>query len=199
DVYDFLEFQLPEARVAWEQTDSTHKLTVPLRLAQGGGTDVPELWVLKHNAIRQLDELVGGADERLHSRLAFAVATPDGADEPTVVLRVRPGKHPGRQPPSLVLTDALACRAYLRLPNLFVPCGRRLRPPLRRDRIRQLLAPDPNVVTWLEPAGEGAFVPASLPEGSFRPLEDWVEFILDRDRQALAAWVGANQFDFDAF
>src|SRR5262249_20934787 len=62
-----------------------------------------------------------------------------------------------------------------------------------------LLADNPDVVTWLHPHGDGSFTPESLPEGVFRPLTDWVEYVLDHDRAALQAWVQSHQFDFEPF
>jgi hypothetical protein len=200
DVYEFLDFALPQAPVEWEEVDSGERLTVPLRLAAGGGSDAPEFWVLRRDAVRQLDELVSASNDRLLTRLAFAVAE-NGSGEPTVVVRVRPGRQSAKlAPPPLVFTDAEGYRPYLRLPNLFVPVGQRIRPPLRRDAVRKLLADDPARVTWLAAGGDGGlFTPESLPESAFRPLEDWVDYVLDRDRKALTAWVGAAEFDFDAF
>jgi hypothetical protein len=193
DVYEVLEFTLPVEPMAWADAPPTEKLVVPLRLAPGAGTDPAELWVLRGESIEQLDSLVRDADDRLLARLSFAVGVVAG--ERVAVLRARPGKG---GPPVLVL-DALACRPFLRLPNLFLPVGRLLRPPLRRDAVRQLLADDPDRVTWLVPQGDGTFVPQSLPDAAFRPLADWVEYVIDRDADALAAWVKATRFDFGRF
>ena len=41
--------------------------------------------------------------------------------------------------------------------------------------------------------------PHSLPEDAFRPLADWVDYVLDHESQALRAWVQAAQFDFEGF
>ena len=56
-------------------------MTVPLRLTAGNAADVPELWVLRDDAVEPLDALVRDADDRLTQRLMFAVATdPNGRD-----------------------------------------------------------------------------------------------------------------------
>src|SRR5207249_7485994 len=136
DIYDVLEFALPGGVRAWADAPPAGRLTVPLRLAPGG-TEPAELWVLPGDALDRLDALVRDADERLLQRLAFAVGEHDGRH--VAVLRTRPGKG---DPPVVVLEGALACRSYLRLPNLFLPVGTRLRPPLRRDAVRRLLADD---------------------------------------------------------
>jgi hypothetical protein len=127
-------------------------------------------------------------------RLAFAVGEKGG--QTTIVLRVRQSKL---APPELVL-KAQGYKHYLKLPNLFLPVGTRLHPPLRRDVVRKLLADDTSQVTWLTPAGDnGSFTPEGLPEDAFRPLWDWIDYVLDRDKEALQAWVQAAQFDFEPF
>src|SRR5262249_2663752 len=56
-----------------------------------------------------------------------------------------------------------------------------------------------NQVVWLHPGEKGAFTPESLPEDSFRPLWDWIDYVLDHEKEPLAAWVQATQFDFEPF
>src|SRR5262249_2736348 len=128
-------------------------------------------------------------------RLIFAVGEHEG--KPIIVLRVRPSKQP---PPQLVL-EAEAYEPYLKLDNLFVPVGTRIHPALRREAIRRLLADDQSQINWLRPdaAKPGGFIPERLPDSAFRPLADWVDYVLDRDREALSHWVGEFKFDFDPF
>jgi hypothetical protein len=194
DIYEILDFALPEAKVAWSEAEAGPRLKVPLRLAAGGATEAPELWVLREQAFEQIDTLVKTADDHLLSRLAFAVGEHEG--QKSIVLRVRPSKQ---APPVLVLPDAVSFRPYLKLANLFMPSGLRLQPPLRRDAVRQLLANDPDSIVWLYPREDDTFVPQSLPDAAFRPLQDWVEYVLDRDQEALQAWIAATRFDFDAY
>jgi cellulose synthase operon protein C len=193
DIYEVLEFPLPKAAADWRPAELDRRISVPLRLARGGVAEAAELWVLRDRGEEQLDALVRNADDRLLGRLAFAVGQLDGAT--VVVLRARPSKQP---PPVLVL-EGVGFRSYLKLPNLFLPCGTRLHPPLRRDAVARLLASDPEQVTWLHPLGDGRFAPEALPDAAFRPLEDWVEYVLDRDHKALEAWFQAARFDFEPF
>jgi hypothetical protein len=193
ELYQVLEFVLPHGRSAWSEGPVDHKLNVPLRLAPGDPAEADELWVLRERPLEQLDELVGNAGEDLLQKLAFAVADKDGRT--VIVLRVRPSRE---APPALVL-DAARFRTYLKLPNLFVPSGNRLHPPLGRHVVRKLLAEDPAVITWLYPLDDGTFTPETLPDEAFRPLTDWVDYVLDHDREALQAWVQAAQFEFEPF
>jgi hypothetical protein len=194
DIYDILQFQLPSTRLDWEAAELKEKLSVPLRLIEGDARDA-ELWVLHHNAIDQLDALVRDAKESLVQRLIFAVGQRDG--ETTIILRVRPSK----QPPPQLLLDAHAYSSYLKLPNLFLPVGTRLHPALRRDAIRKLLAEDSAQINWLVPNAEqaGSFTPEYLNDDAFRPLSEWVDYVLDHDRLALTDWVQQFRFDFEPF
>src|SRR3984957_10126753 len=140
DVYDILQFKLPTAPVGWQEAEEIEKMSVPLRLTSGNASDVAELWILRENAIEQLDTLVRDSDERLMQRLKFAVAT-DPQGKRTVILRTIPSKLP---PPAIPLENALGFKPYWKLPNLFIPVGRRLHPTLRRDAVRKLLADDPD-------------------------------------------------------
>ncbi len=193
DIYEVCEFELPAAPAGWRPVEPDQRLRVPLRLTRGGRAEDAELWVLRDRAVEQLDAFVHGADDQVVARLAFAVA--EEGDRKSIVLRVRPSKQP---PPVLVL-QAEAFRPFLKLPNLFLPCGTLLHPPLRRDVVRRLLAEDPDQVTWLYPGPDGTFTPESLPDQVFRPLADWVDYVLDHDRTALEAWVQVARFDFEPF
>lgn len=196
DIYEALRFTIPGQPLRWDADQLDEKLKVRLRLVRGGSEDSAEFWVLNESGVSQLEELARSADDRLISRLAFAVGTsPNDAGQRTVIVKVRPGKEP---PPVLVL-DGIACRSYLRLPNLFLPIGYRLHPPLRRDAVKQLLAGDADLNTWLLPGDDGQFIPQSLPDNAFRPVTDWVDYVVDSSRESLNAWSEAMQFDFESF
>ncbi len=242
DVYSVLDLSVPgDASTTWRATEPDQRLQVPLGLARSSSNEPAELWVLRGpRAIEQLDALVRDGDDQLINRFAFAVAsegqshssigdleakatgvngsasTDTSTDDATrIILRVRPSKQ---APPALVL-DGLACRPYLRLPNLFLPIGTRIHPPLRRDAVAKLLAAEPDLITWLVPEDEGddprrgptqngrtavtrlsrPFRPERLADSAFQPLERWVDYIIERDAAPLTAWLGASSFAFDAY
>jgi hypothetical protein len=193
DVYDVLDFQLPEGRVSWREAGLESRIRVRLRLAPASTSEAPELWVLRDNAVEQLDALVQAADDHLLDQLLFAVGEWGGRT--SIVVTVRTSK---KAPPALAL-QAESYHPYKRMPNLFVPHGRRLHPPLRRDAVRKLLANEPDQITWLVEQPDGSFRPESLPDGAFHPLREWVDYVLDREQQALTSWVQAARFDFESF
>ena len=193
DVYQSVDFQLPLKSTTVVSSELEQKLAIPLKLVRGGVADNPEFWVLTESAFDQLDSFVSNSDERLIQRLSFAIA--DNHGEETILLRVRPSK---KLPPVLVL-DALPCSQYLKLSNLFVPAGQRIHPPLRRDVVKQLLANDTSQTTWLTPLEDGSFAPHTISDTAFRPLADWVEYVLDKHHESLDHWVQSAQFDFESF
>ncbi|HEV3386792.1 MAG TPA: hypothetical protein VG097_18390, partial [Gemmata sp.] len=195
DVYEIMQFKLPATPAVWKEADEIEKISVPVRLTAGNAADVPELWVLRENAIEQLDTLVRDSDDKLTQRLKFAVAT-DSEGIRTVVLRTIPSKLP---PPVLPLENVLGFKPFWKLPNLFIPVRRRLHPTLRRDAVRKLLADDPDQVVWLFPGESGSFTPESVPDGAFRSLEDWVSYVIEMEQEPLAAWIESTRFDFDQF
>jgi cellulose synthase operon protein C len=193
DVYEVLEFTLPAAPAPLSDAPPGQRIRVSPILKSGGTADGAELWVLRNGGVEELNRFVQNSDDRLLHRLAFAVGEADGRT--TVVVRVRQS----RQSAPVLVMNAEPYKPYLKLPNLFLPAGMRLHPPLRRDVVRQLLADDPDRVTWLTAHPDGTFTPVSLPETAFRPLADWTDYVLDRESQALQAWVQASQFDFEGF
>jgi hypothetical protein len=168
-------------------------MPVTLRLVSDHSNGAPELWVLHDRPHERLRSLVEQTDDRLLARLGVAVAAVGGRQ--VTVLRARPGQA---GPPVLVL-DALACRPYLRLPNLYVPSGRQLRPPLRRDAARRLLAEDPGQVAWLEPGDGGTFTAHRLPAAAFRPLQELVAYAGDHEPQPLAPAAANRPFTLPPF
>ncbi|MBL9039345.1 MAG: hypothetical protein JNG84_12575, partial [Archangium sp.] len=184
---------LPVASIA-TATDALPPIQVALRLARSGRSDAPSLFVLRPdpNDARgapkhQLELLVRGLPEAQLEHLLFAVSGD------TVLLRARPGREASTE-----ALPGLAFAHVLDMPNLFAPVGLMVEPPLRRDRLRTWLAPDPDVVTWLEPKGAG-FSRFSVADSAFRPLTEWVDYVIDGASETLSAWARSATFDFDAF
>ena len=194
DVYETLDFRLPAGPVRWKDASVRERFSVPSASSEGKRSGQPSCGCSP--TAQANNSIISSATPMTAccARLAFAVA--EAIDEPPkVVLRVRPSKE---APPVLVV-DGIAFQSYQHLRHLFLPVGTRLHPPIRRDVVSRLLAADSSSVTWLEPDDGGAFVPESLPDDSFRPLDQWVEYVLDREHKPLRAWVRAFQFEFEPF
>ncbi|MDX1929256.1 MAG: hypothetical protein SFV81_22200 [Pirellulaceae bacterium] len=193
DVYSALDLRLPSSSKTLMAIDTQARIKVPLRLVSGGTQAVAELWVLRERALEQLEALVTRSDDELLGRLAFAVV--ESAEEPLVVLRTRPSRL---APPVLVL-EGLTCAAYLKIPNLFLPVGKRLHPPLRRDAVAKLLASDNRKLTWLDTDGQADFKLFSIADAAFRPLTDWIDYIFEHEQVAMNAWIASHRFEFESF
>jgi cellulose synthase operon protein C len=193
DIYDVLEFPLPNIPSRYQEGQLPAKITVTPTLKKGGSTDNEEMWVVTDNPLETVNEFVQNEDEKRLQRLLFAVGEKDG--KLTIVLRARPSKLP----PLDLKLKAQGYRPFSKMPNLFLPVGTYLHPKLRRDMVRNLFAEDPNILTWLARNDDGSCVPHCLAENAFRPLSEWVEYVLDHDRQPLQAWVQAAQFEFESF
>jgi cellulose synthase operon protein C len=197
-LYELLDIQLPGAppeRLPLGGLEQ--RLQVRLRLLRQARSVVPTLWQLRTEGDadprRIVDALVQELPEADLGRLLFAVAG-DG-DNLTILLRARAGRG---APPVLELPGQ-AYATWLDLAGLFLPCDAILEPPLRRETLRTLLAPNADELTWLEPAGEGGFVPRRLPDAAFVPLEEWVEYVIDSAAEPLAAWLRSATFEPEAF
>jgi cellulose synthase operon protein C len=230
------------------------RIEVHVSLSRTARPEAATIFVLD-NGRRAVEALVQGTPEAQLENVLFVVT---GG---TVVLRARPGREAN--------TGALPGQAYARvldLPNLFAPVGYAIEPPLRRDRLRTWLAPDPDLVTWLEPVGPNprearayagarasgrahavvdagleippndsgtvsvippprrdrtpepvqppvkapddwpkeqvgrcAFARFSVLEAAFRPLTEWVDYLIDDSGDTLLAWSRSATFDFEPF
>ncbi len=219
DVYRTLDFRPAGEVVSSPSKREPDRIVVPVRLRESSSVAPAELWVVQADSMAQMESLLKRSNDGLLGRLAFAVTAdtlPD-SHSPTVVLKARPSTLP----PLVLVLDALACRPYLRIPNLFLPLGQQLQPPLRRDAVIQLLAEDADRIHWLAPSAlvssesvaqgdvetgrecsqpsAGSFNLHSIDDAAFRPLEDWVDYVIDHQARHLNAWIASHQFDFASF
>ena len=149
DLYKLIELRLPGDVHPIPPGKLPARLDVPLRLTRAARDQAPSLWVLRENATAAVDQLVQNLPDEIIGRLLFAVS--GEKDDPTVILRARPSQ---KGPPELVV-NAEAYVPLLQMGNLYAPMGAILEPPLRRERVRDLLAPRPEQVAWLAPVSAG--------------------------------------------
>ena len=198
DLHEVAQVALPEAS-AWTPSKPTRQLQIELQLVRAPSLRPPTLWVIRERAIEQMETLVRTLPDVVVGRLRFAAITkPDG--DTMVVLRARRSEQ---QPPALEL-EAEAYSTVAQLPDLHVPIARTIDPPLRPAKLRELLLREPERVVWLAPQGDPgkrgqAFVRESLPERSFAPLLEWVDYLVGQHLDKLVPWVRSTSFDFDEF
>ncbi|MCB9674002.1 MAG: hypothetical protein H6737_02740 [Alphaproteobacteria bacterium] len=188
-LYDRLDLVLPEAPRTLVPDGDPPRIPVPLRLVDSGRTQAPSLWVIRSDARAKIDRMLASLPDDLVTRLLFAASSDD---PPTVVLRARPSP----QGPPAIEVPGERYAPLLELPNLYRPDDTTLEPPLRRDKVREILSPEPYEVAWLART-ESGFVVERIAEEAFRPLPDWVEYVAHRAGAPLASWVESATFEFD--
>src|SRR5205823_13942789 len=109
DIYEVTEFKLPDIATRYRDGELKTKIRVAPSLRPGGTPEGAELWVLRDNAVEELNRFVQNADDQILNRLSFAVGGKAGQE--MVVIRVRQSKLP---PPVLVL-KAVGYRPYLKI------------------------------------------------------------------------------------
>lgn len=193
DMYSLVDLRVPGGGKPRQHAsvDERPRLTVTLRLARAASTDAPSLWVIREDAVTKVERLLASLPEEVARGLLFSPCT--NGEETIVIIRARPGSRGG------VEIDGEPYRSHASIVNLFLPCDATLEPPLRRDRVRDLLTPDPDDVVWLRPLGGGRFQVERAADNAFQPLSEWVEYVIDTNAAALLPWVKSATFDFDAF
>ncbi|MEO8698566.1 MAG: hypothetical protein ABI867_00950 [Kofleriaceae bacterium] len=187
---------------------------VELRFAPGR-RDAPSLWVIRRGGTAAIDKLLEYLPEEVVARLTFAAAgrnatmlsVPgmrlDDLQEGAIVIRARTGRH---GPPDLSL-DAEEYAPLAHMPDVYAPAGAIVEPPLRRERLRSILAVEQGQVAWLAPTTprtpgtpvRGPFRVERIPDSAFAPLSEWADYVIHASGLALVPWSRAAVFDFAPF
>jgi cellulose synthase operon protein C len=212
DLHAVADVVLPK-QLDWVATPPSRRLQVQLRLVRAPHKRPPDLWVLRERALEQLEQLVRTVPDEIVARLRVAtLERPDpvrGGTQTMVVLRAR---RSASGPPALDL-DAEAYLPAPQIPDLYVPVGMAIDPPLRPSRVRELLAAEPEQVVWLAPSGDEGqrgrdfdratsspgFVRERVAESGFAPLSEWVDYLIGAHTEALEPWLRSGVFDLDAY
>jgi hypothetical protein len=189
DIHSLVDLAVPAKSTHRAAVAEPPRLEVRLRLARAATIDAPALWVIRRDAVRAIERLLASLPEDASRGLLFAVC----GEEPIVVLRSRPGGTRGTG--ATLEIEGEPYRVHPSIPNLFLPCDATLEPPLRRDRVRELLAPDPDQVVWVT----SELHVEHVDDTAFRPLSDWVEYVIDRSAAQLVPWMRSAVFEFDSF
>lgn len=165
------------------------RIEVPLRLARAARRADATLWIVKKDALVEVERFVRSTPEEITHRYLFAVT-----DEkpPRVLLRTRPGDRGTAEP--AVGADAFA--SHPQVPNLFVPIDATIEPPLRHERLRALLAPDS---TQLSIVRREPFGIEKVSDDAFEPLSAFVDYLVDRNAPELVTWIQGTTFAFTPF
>ncbi|MCX5741673.1 MAG: hypothetical protein NT062_04135 [Proteobacteria bacterium] len=197
-----LELAVPARAEALVPSKLRERRRVELRLSTGR-REAGSLWVIRQGGVAAIDKLLEYLPEEIVARLMFAVsATEVDGPDPIIILRARTGRHP---PPDLSL-DAEMYAPLSQMPDVYAPAGAIVEPPLRRERLRQVLGVGPNEVMWLaqvvshDPNGtKGRFRVERITETAFTPLGEWAEYVIHASAPAIQGWMRASVFEFAPF
>ena len=182
----------PPLNDRWTSLPIEDRISVSLRLEPFSRAPEPRLWVLAGDDVH-------GIIERWLSTVPSSIV------DQIHFARVRNGRASmfllrspqlGQPPPSLELPgSAFAPRADL--PNLYLPVGTLLAPPLTSEQIRMRIAPDPDELVWVEDGQP--LVAHRVAENAFTPLADWADYVIAEASEPLTAWMDRTIFDFDRY
>ncbi len=167
-------------------------IPIRLKLSRVHRGDPPEFWLLRGDFESLLNRFVREADERILAGIDFAVA--QRAGERIVLLKS--GRGQSGAPILIAGTEAFA--PMQRFHNLFAPVGTALHPPVRRDLIRDLFAPDSQRIAWLQPA-DGCLRAQSIAMDAFQPLAKAIDYRIEHQRRALSLVDWKPPFELASF
>ncbi|HLL20716.1 MAG TPA: hypothetical protein VK427_01220, partial [Kofleriaceae bacterium] len=192
-----LEIAVPGERLDFTPGKLAARRKVELRLAPGR-REPASLWVIRKDGLATIDKMLAYLPDDVVARLTFAAT----GDEPqTIVIRARTSRHP---PPDLSL-DAEVYAPLAHMPDVYGPAGAIVEPPLRRERLRQILGVESGQVAWLAPAAvngdpnRGAFRVERIIDAAFAPLSEWADYVIHASARDLVPWMRAASFDLAPF
>jgi len=144
---------------------------VPVRLTLGvrPTTERESLWVLDAAQETEFWASCVSADATLITRLEATLA--GFGSETRLVVRVA-----GKRPATTLPFPVTGYCQDPRVPGVFVPLDRVIRPLLRVRELGRTLGTKPGSIVWLETGPDGAVVPNAVAESAFRPLQELLEY-----------------------
>ena len=165
----------------------TQRLSVPLRLGRSIQKQ-PCFWI--NPDADAVDKLIQDLPEAISSQLDLAVLG-DG----TTLFRTRPGANRSGMSPEL---PGVAYTHLSGIPGVYVPVGMAIEPPMRAERLQAILNVPSNSEGWVQmDANTGKLSVHYVPSDTFVRLDEWVDYLMDRDADVLNSWVASASFKFD--
>ncbi len=195
DIYQILALHIAAQETPTHVQDP-EKIDVPLRLIAANANDQAQMWLITGaEAETTFDHFVRDCQEQILDKFNF-VLFKNKENISEILLLYRQSQD---RTPELIFPDMIPYRIYSKISNLFVPCNQRIQPQLRRDFLRSLLVQDESKIVFLLPLEDGNFIPRSVSEKAFRPLRDWIHYVVQKDADSITPWLSSFQFEFDEF
>jgi hypothetical protein len=172
------------------------KLRVPLRLVPGPLAQ-PEVWLLTPEQLLALEDLIAACKSEDLSQLTLSRVT--GREGTRYLLRER--LRPAAVPIGSRISDSVGEPGYCRAAgtdNLYVIVGHELKPSLRREELRSLLALDQADLVLLRRDRDGPQL-ISLRDLDESPLTRWLEYVATDRRLELDRLLEHTVFELPEF
>ena len=162
---------------------------VELRLSAGRRDVAEPVGDPRRTRVAAIDKLLEYLPEEVVARLTFA-RRPARRAAPIVILRARTGRH---APPDLSLAAPRSTRRSRGMPDVYAPAGAIVEPPLRRERLRQILGVEParGDVARARPRGD-KFRVERIADAAFLPLASGPTTCIHASAPALLPWLRAT-------
>lgn len=192
-IYEAVTPVLDATEVSLRPAEVDVRFPIPLRLAPGPVADA-DLWLLTPDELLSLGPLIEACTSDELGRLTVARLVGDEGTRYLLRERVRPGatRMAAR------VSDALATGGYAQVAgadNLYIPCGRRLVPLLRRDDLRRLLRLDRAHAVVLTEDRDGPRV-VTITEVDESPLHRFIDYVATDRRLELDRLLERTVFEF---
>lgn len=192
-IHDAVAPELTAGAVALRSIEPELRFRVRLRLAPAPMADA-ELWLLSPEQLLDLEPLIEACTADELGRLTVARLT---GDEGTVYL-LRERVRPGAARMAVRVSDTLGVAGYAQVAgadNLYIPCGRRLVPLLRRDDLRALLGLERAHTVVITEDRDGPRV-VTIVDVDEAPLQRWIDYVATDRRLELDRLLERSVFEF---
>ncbi len=195
-LYESLEIHLDTASAQTLEATVPPRIEVPLRLVEKGREATASLWLIRENALQTVENLVARMPAQELSGISFVAAT---QQERTIVILKRRAHWHKELFLELPADSCVSCAAWGGLESLYLPVDAILEPPLRADKLAELLVPDPEQLTIVTAGVDGAVDTYRAAHQDFQLLEHWVDYVIAQNLPQLEPWIKACSFDFGVF
>jgi hypothetical protein len=148
--------------------NETRTFTIPVRIRRQESGDKPRTFFLLRSGRRELEMVLRNTDERLLRHFEFALLC-NGSVE-AVAVRIRFGGHP---PTPLPCTEEFV--THDALPSVHLPANVQFHPPIRADRLAELLKIRDGFRYWIDADGHRPRV-NRMPDRAFRSVDEIVAY-----------------------
>lgn len=185
DIYTWMNLVVPQTTVA-QTLPPKEKFNVQLTLEAAQNNRTPNLWLVDDFSV--LDSLVDELSEAECNKWLFSVATIN--DVKRVLLLPTRGQ---KNVPQLNVCGE-PFNSHKEIDNLYLPKNTGLRPQLTTQTVKNLLADNPNQLTWVRQTEQGLKT-YGIDLSSFTPLNRWINYVFDAHANHIQAWVQSVSFD----